>query len=197
MLFTIVSLGVAKNNEFSWPIFIYTFLFCYVFFEFWFYSSHRLIHKRSLAFIHKTHHVSVTTTPLSALNLSLSEKAINDLGMLIIPSLLSHQLPLSFEAIMTYHLYNFYVNVLGHSNLELLPKFFTNSLLGKFFTSSTYHSIHHLKGHCNYGLFTTFFDQLFGTYDPHYPQIINKILNSGPQSRRELVISKKCDPKVA
>ena len=191
ILFGIISFGIVKKHPFSWSLFIFTFLFCYFFFEFWFYSSHRLIHTKNFLFIHKTHHVSVITTPLSALNLSIFEKIINDIGMLIIPALFSHFIPLNFEGIIIYHLYNFYVNVLGHSNLEFLPKSLANSRFGNFFTSSTYHSIHHLKSHYNYGLFTTLFDRLFGTHDPHYRKTVNKIITMGPQTRKNLILTEK------
>lgn len=186
MLFGILSFGVVKKHPFSWSLFVFTFLFCYFFFEFWFYSSHRFIHSKKLFFIHRPHHVSIITTPLSALNLSIFEKIINDTGMLIIPALLSHFIPLSFEGIIAYHFYNFCINVLGHSNLELLPKSLINSFFGKCFTTSTYHSIHHLKVHYNYGLFTTLFDRLFGTYDPHYQKTVNKIIAMGPQTQKNL-----------
>jgi lathosterol oxidase len=191
MLFVVMSSGLIKFHEFTWSRFFITFSFCYLFFEFWFYASHRLIHTAKFRYIHKTHHVSVVTNPLSALTLSLGEKTLNDFGLLIIPCLLSNVVPFVFEGILAYHLYNFYINVLGHSNIEIMPKWFARSLWGKIFVTSTYHSIHHLKGHCNYGLFLTFFDRLFNTYDPHYLKHFEAVTEAQGLTRKEVLLVSK------
>ena len=145
---------------------LYTFAFCYVFFEIWFYATHRLMHMKSVWFTHKLHHKSVQTTLMTAQSTGLYEKTINDIGILLIPALLTQITPMNIEGIIGYHFVNFYINVLGHSNLELAPKFLRKYRWGRIFTTPTYHSLHHLKGNCNFGLFTTVLDRLFGTFDP-------------------------------
>lgn len=187
MIFAVLTSGLVKHNAFTWSRFAMSFAFCYFFFEIWFYASHRLIHTRKLAKIHKTHHVSVITTPLSALTLSIGEKTLNDFGLLIIPCALTNVFPFVFEGILAYHLYNFYINVLGHSNLELLPKGFARSIWGKIFVTSTYHSLHHLKGRCNYGLFLTFMDRIFDTYDPSYIEHYATVTEHGGLRRAEVL----------
>jgi len=143
------------------------------------------MHKTLFKKAHKQHHRSIITNPLSALNLSISEKTLNDIGMLVIPALFTHISNLFiFEGILLYHLFNYYVNVLGHSNLELLPKWFANTWLGSIFTTSTYHSIHHLKSTRNLGLFTTVCDRVFGTYDETYKDIFNKVKNNEQVTRK-------------
>lgn len=191
MLFAVMASGMIKYHSFTWSRFFLSFGFCYLFFELWFYASHRLIHTAKYRFIHKTHHVSVITNPLSALTLSLSEKTLNDFGLLVIPCLLTHFFPFVFEGIIAYHLYNFYMNVLGHSNIELMPKWFARSPFGKVFVTSTYHSIHHLKGHCNYGLFLTFCDRAFNTYDPHYLKHYDQVRGSQGLTRKEVLLVSK------
>ena len=189
LLFGSLSLGIVPFNTFSWPRFIGTFFFCYMFFELWFYVCHRMMHGIRMRSIHRTHHVSVITTPLSALTLSYGEIAINEFGKFVVPCLLGHYFPLVFEGIMAYHLYNFYINVLGHSNLEVMPKWFVNSFLGKIFVTSTYHSLHHLKGTHNYGLFLTIFDRLFGTYDDQYFKHYHQVRDEKGLTRKGVLLS--------
>jgi len=192
VIFLVFSSGILIYHSFSWLNFIATFIFCYLFFELWFYSSHRLMHTKKFRFLHKTHHIPIITTPLSALTMSLGEKIINDIGLLIVPSILSHFIPISTEGLLFYHLYNFYINVLGHSNLELMPKSFLMSKFGQLFSSSTSHSIHHHKSQYNFGLFTTIFDRAFNTYDPHHLEIISKVITEKPQTRKSLhMVGKK------
>lgn len=182
--------GIIRFHEFSWTRFVGTFFFCYFFFELWFYCSHRLLHTKALLWAHRTHHLSVVTNPLSALSLSITEKAMNDVGMLLVPCLLTNSVPFVVEGILAYHLYNFYINVLGHSNIELFPVGFSKSTLGKLFTTSTYHSVHHIKSNTNYGLFLTSLDKLFGTDDPNYEQYYNSVVSSRGITRKELNASK-------
>jgi len=190
VIFLVLSSDIIIFKPLTVSSFIFSFIFCYLFFELWFYTSHRLLHTKWFSFFHHTHHVSVITTPLSALTLSIGEKLINDFGLLIIPCLLTQWLPLSFEGIMAYHLYNFYINVMGHSNLELMPRWFVKSFLGKIFVTSTYHSLHHLKGNCHYGLFLTFMDKLFGTTNPQYQDYYDHVTKVGSFHRNLKIPSK-------
>jgi sterol desaturase/sphingolipid hydroxylase (fatty acid hydroxylase superfamily) len=184
----LLSSNLWAIHEFSWSRFFLTFVFCYLFFELWFYGMHRLMHSTGLRRIHKTHHASVYTNPLSALCLSIPEKVSNDIGLLLVP-LLATRLHSAFivEGVIAYHFYNFVVNVLGHSNLELLPKWYTRSFIGKIFVSSTYHSMHHLKGQVHFGLFTSLFDRLFGTFDPSYERSFQKVKSQKSVDHREFI----------
>lgn len=177
---SVVLSGVVHDHAFTWLRFFAGFLFCYLFFETWFYGMHRLLHTRHFRKFHGQHHGSRRTSALSALSLSLPEKALNLTGMYVVPCLLTNLFPILFPAIMTYHFYNFLVNVLGHSNLEILPKGYEKTRLGKIFVTSTYHSLHHLKGNHNFGLFLTVLDKLFGTYNVHYPETYRRVTSAEP-----------------
>jgi sterol desaturase/sphingolipid hydroxylase (fatty acid hydroxylase superfamily) len=170
VLAAVVALHWVRNHELTPLTFLSGFVFSYLFFETWFYWVHRGLHTRKFRFIHRQHHLSRATGPLSALSLSVPEKCLNVTGMYVIPCLMTWVLPLSFEGIATYHLTNFVVNVLGHSNLEVLPRGHEKTWMGKVFATSTYHSIHHLKGTAHFGLFTSFWDKVIGTYDSNYPE---------------------------
>ena len=77
-------------------ILVLTFAVMFVWFEIWFYVTHRLMHTRALYFIHKQHHVAKVTDPLAALSFSLAERAILITGALGFAALLSrwHPIPM-------------------------------------------------------------------------------------------------------
>lgn len=191
LLAVILKTGFAKPQEFTWLRLAGSYLFCYFSFEVWFYWAHRLMHTPRFRWIHRTHHIAVMTSPYSSLCLSMSEKISNDLGKIILPCVVGHFFPVLVEGILLYNFYNFYANVLGHSNVELLPKWLNHSFLGRSFSTATYHSLHHLKGHKNLGLFTTFCDRIFGTYDAHYEANYKQVVDSVGLTRKEVLLQAK------
>jgi len=164
----IVALRIPASHSFSWPALALSFLAMYVYFEAWFYAVHRLLHVRRFRVHHAWHHRSVAPTPLSAQSFSFVEKLLNEVGILLLPCLATQVTPLLLEGVAAYHLYNFVVNVVGHSDVEILPAWFVRSPLGGFFASPTHHTLHHSRGSKNFGLFTTVLDRALGTYDPGY-----------------------------
>jgi len=164
----IVGSGIPAARSFSWLALSLSFLAMYVYFEAWFYVTHRLLHERRFRVHHAWHHRSVAPTPLSAQSFSFVEKLINEVGILLLPCLATQVTPLLFEGVIAYHLYNFVVNVLGHSDVEILPSWFVRSPFGKLLASPTYHTLHHSRGSKNFGLFTTVLDRALGTYDAGY-----------------------------
>lgn len=191
LLLVILKTGFAKPHAFTWTRMIGSFLFCYFSFEIWFYWAHRLMHTPKFRWIHRTHHTAIMTSPYSSLCLSMTEKMSNDLGKIILPCVVGHFFPVLVEAILLYNFYNFYANVLGHCNVELLPSWLNKSFVGRFFSTATYHSLHHLKGHKNLGLFTSFCDKLFGTYDAHYVDNYQQVVESKGLTRKEVLLQAK------
>src|SRR5438067_13240674 len=60
-------LGFLKDHETTWINFLYTFLIVFVWTEIWHYFSHRAMHTKALLFIHREHHKSKVTNPLSSI----------------------------------------------------------------------------------------------------------------------------------
>lgn len=140
-----------------------TFLVSFIWFEVWFYTSHRLLHSKLLYFIHQQHHVAQVTSPLTALSFSVLERAILVLGGIIPLILVSKLLSLSFIGIALYFFVNYILNIYGHSNIEIVPPRWIQRPLGRILNTSTYHALHHARYSGHYGLFTPFMDRLFST----------------------------------
>ena len=148
-----------------------SFTLMFVWFEVWFYFTHRLLHTRAFYFIHRQHHVAKVTSPLSALSFSYLERAILVGGAMGFSVAASQLIPLALPGIALYFFANYLINVLGHSNLEVFPARFTRSPWGRWLITPTYHALHHARHRGHYGLFTQCLDRAFETVWPDYEKV--------------------------
>lgn len=140
-----------------------TFLLVFVWMELWFYWTHRLLHLPAFYRIHRQHHRSRVTDPLSALSFSLLDRAITLAGPLAFVVVLSQFYPISLGGVLLIGISNYVLNVIGHTNVEFMPEAIARSSAGRLLVTPSYHLMHHARIHGNYGLFTTVCDRLFGT----------------------------------
>lgn len=164
-----------------WAILATAFL-AFVWYEVWFYATHRLLHSRHLYRFHAQHHVARVTDPLTALSFGLVERAILLSGLLVPLLIISHWQPIPLAGVMLYGFFNYLFNTLGHANHELIPvAIVRHPLIGRLVTA-TYHSMHHARMNGHFGLFTTVLDERFGTAFSDYPQIHARVrAGCGPQ----------------
>ena len=148
-----------------------TFASLFVWFEIWFYATHRLLHTRALYFIHRQHHKAKVTDPLTSLSFSLVERLILIVGAIGPAAVVSQFTPVSIVGLSVYFLTNYALNVLGHSNVEVFPASFPKSWLGRMFISPTYHAMHHARYKGHYGLFTPMLDRWLNTTFDDYPDV--------------------------
>ena len=66
------------------------------------------------------------------------------------------------------------INSFSHANFELKSARY-NDLLGKFLTTTTYHSLHHSRYTGNYGLGTRLLDKLFNTEWSDYESLYQRV----------------------
>lgn len=161
-----------------------TFAFMFVFFEGWFYVTHRLFHTRALYFMHAQHHVARTAQPLSALSFSVLERLVLLAGTVGVAALLEPVYPIALRGLELYLWVNYALNVLAHSNVEVAPAWFMRSPLGRVFIATTFHALHHDRGRGHYGLFTRTLDRLLGTEVVDYEHVV-RAAREGRASERE------------
>jgi lathosterol oxidase len=151
---------------------IFTFLALFVWNEIWFYGLHRWLHEsRTMMKIHATHHVARVTSPFSIACFSFAEQTLHVVFALGFPALISRSVPITLNGVVFYSAFQIAVNVLGHMNVEVYPPWFADSTIGQWFTTPTFHGLHHGRSRGHYGLLTTIPDRLFGTFFEDYPRV--------------------------
>ncbi|MGF1463262.1 MAG: sterol desaturase family protein [Maricaulaceae bacterium] len=140
-----------------------TFAAMFIWYELWFYGTHRAMHHKSLLWIHRAHHDAKICDPLTSLSFSLGERAILLIGVIGFAAVASRLMPFDVRGLMAYALFNYTVNVIGHSNAEIYPRWLIRSPVGGLIATPSYHALHHARFRGHYGLFTTVLDRLLGT----------------------------------
>ncbi len=143
----------------------------FVWYEIWFYVTHRALHSKRLYFLHAQHHVAKVTHPLTSLSFGVIERAILQSGALLFVFGVGAVWPVSLKVIAGYFLLNYLLNVVGHLNVELFPPWFGHSALGRVLYSVSFHAMHHARYTGHYGLFTVVLDRAFGTAWEDYPEV--------------------------
>jgi sterol desaturase/sphingolipid hydroxylase (fatty acid hydroxylase superfamily) len=157
-----LALYLGSFNATTWLSFLITFLITAVWAEIWHYFSHRLMHLKSLLWIHREHHKSRLNSPFTAISFSFSEKLIFNIGIIGVLMILDHFVMLNFFGIAAWYVSYLSINSFSHANFELKSDTYLE-LFGKFVTSTTFHSLHHSRFINNYGLGTRFMDRIFKT----------------------------------
>jgi sterol desaturase/sphingolipid hydroxylase (fatty acid hydroxylase superfamily) len=137
----------------------------------WFYWTHRLMHHRRLfRWTHRTHHLSINTSPWSTYSISPLE-AVIDSGASIVMLLL---LPVTFWSLFIFMWLNTIFAVYTHLGYELFPRALSRHWLGRWINTSTAHNTHHARGRYNYGWYFLFWDRMMGTLSPDYDEHYRK-----------------------
>lgn len=183
--------GALQAAPTTWINFIYTFVIVFVWTEIWHYFSHRAMHHKSLLFIHRLHHESKITNPISSISFSFLEKFIFSVGIIGVVAMISHFIPISFYGIYAYYLFYFVTNVIGHSNIEIRKPGYAQTWIGRIINTPTYHAMHHARYVKNYGLITSTLDRLFNTMWEDYDKVQSRAASDQPLSK----LSERLTPK--
>lgn len=131
----------------------------------YFYWMHRGLHTRAMfRRAHATHHQSRTPTAWAAYSFAPLEAVFE---AIFLPLFLL-AVPMHVIAILAFILHQIGRNALGHAGHELMPSGFTRHWLGRWFTTTVHHDLHHSEGRYNFGLYFTWWDRLMGTEHPDY-----------------------------
>lgn len=149
-------------------------------FQVYYYVLHRALHRRSLVRFHRFHHLSRVTTPLSGQSMSGVEALGWMLGYVGLPVAFSWLLPISFTGAAAYVGYNVFGNIVGHANVELVPRrrwLRWSSLLSNTFI---FHALHHARWQGHYGFAAALMDRLCGSEWPDWAPLHARVVEGRP-----------------
>jgi sterol desaturase/sphingolipid hydroxylase (fatty acid hydroxylase superfamily) len=137
----------------------------------WFYWCHRLLHHpRIYRYIHAEHHKSIDVNPFTSMSFHFMEPFL--LSFWIFP--VSMLIPTYAPVLMLVQIIGLLENIKSHLGYEFYPSWLNKSWL-RFFTSSTYHNMHHTKFKGNYGVHFRLWDKWMDTelkdYETEYEHI--------------------------
>ena len=141
-----------------------TFLIALLIHDFYFYLTHRILHLPFLfKKIHFWHHQSTAVNAWS----SFSFHPIEGLFQIGIVLVVAFVLPINGIVLALFAAFLLFMSVYGHCGYELRP----NKLKAfNIFNTSFHHAQHHEYVRYNFGIYTTFWDQLFKSNHPDYSQ---------------------------
>lgn len=138
----------------------------------YFYWTHRAMHLPGLyRFFHKLHHRSTSPTPWAAYSFHPLEAVVQAAFFPIV----AFTIPVHGIALFAFLVHMIVRNVIGHLGYEFLPLGFTKGPLTRWFTTTTHHDLHHHFPRGNFGLYFTWWDELFRTTYPTYPAAFARI----------------------
>ncbi|XP_027771211.1 very-long-chain aldehyde decarbonylase CER1-like isoform X1 [Solanum pennellii] len=147
--------------------------------EFLYYWLHRALHHHFLySRYHSHHHSSIVTEPISAVVHPFVEilAYYTLFGLPVFTTLFTGTA--SIASIGAYIIYIDFMNLMGHCNFELIPKWMFSVFppLKYFMYTPSYHSLHHTQFRTNYCLFMPLYDYIYDTVDKSSDTLYEKSL---------------------
>jgi sterol desaturase/sphingolipid hydroxylase (fatty acid hydroxylase superfamily) len=147
-------------------------------FQAYYYALHRAMHARPLFWMHKWHHRSVVTTPMTGFSMHPAEGVGWLVGIFAPLVLLSR-----FDLLGTWGFGVFFFslwagNIAGHANAEYMPPSTRRSTL--LSNPISYHSLHHARFHGHYGFVAAIMDRTFGTEFPDWLAVHQRVRAGTP-----------------
>jgi lathosterol oxidase len=179
----VLGTGALGPMEESWTAGIFSFLFLWIGFDFYYYWLHRALHWRPLIPFHRLHHKSRVCTPLTGFSLGWVESASWIAGWVVFALLASWIHPLNMTGLMAYGVVIFVANVIGHTNTEWFPRLSGTRTMSWGNHPITFHALHHARYVKHFSFAFTAFDRLFGTEWEDWQSLFRRILDGQPLTR--------------
>lgn len=160
-----------------------TFFALLVGFQIFYWILHRAMHTRTLLFLHRWHHRSRVTTPLSGQSMSAGEALGWMLGYVGLPFVFSLIVPIGFTGWAGYLAFNVFGNIVGHANVEPTAKSAATRRAALFANPFVYHALHHARWTVNYAFQAAGMDRLFGTESADWPALYERVSSGRPLER--------------
>lgn len=160
-----------------------TFFAMLVSFQIFYWTLHRAMHTRRLLFMHRWHHRSRVTTPLSGQSMHVLEACAWMLGYVGLPIVLSRIAPLSFNGWVAYLAFSVFGNIVGHANVEPTARFAATRAASLFANPFVYHSLHHARWTVNFAFQASVMDRLLSTEAEDWPELYERVISGRPLVR--------------
>lgn len=151
--------------QYGWPWLVASLPVMLLWQDSYFYFTHRLLHTPWLfRHAHGVHHRSRNPSPWAAYAFHPLEAVVNGL----VTPLALLVLPLHWSVVVLFALHQIARNALGHAAVETMPRGFVRHPIGRYFTTTTHHHLHHETAQGHYGLWFTWWDRWCGTERADY-----------------------------
>ncbi|HWA62197.1 MAG TPA: sterol desaturase family protein [Caulobacteraceae bacterium] len=130
----------------------------------YYYWTHRAMHARALAGVHRRHHRSANPSPFTAYSFSVGEALLMVSFVLIWPL----AVPTPWGVIPLFIIHQIARNTLAHCGYELMPARRDGRPWLDWMTTTTHHDLHHVQAGYNFGLYFTWWDRWMKTEHPDY-----------------------------
>ena len=151
--------------------------------DFYFYAMHRVLH-HPIMFrrYHRLHHQSYEPNPWSTFAFHPVEAVLTSVFL----PLFVVTIPISPLCFIVFMSLTALFNTIGHNGYEFFPKIWRRSLLGQILNNYSNHARHHRFVTECFGLYTSIWDRLFGTFGGAVRQTIadhTKLWNNNLSNR--------------
>ncbi len=154
-----------QPDRYGWPWLLASLPLMLLWHDTYFYFTHRLLHTRwLLRHVHGVHHRSRNPSPWAAYAFHPLEALINGL----VTPLALLVVPLHWSVLLLFSLHQIARNAHGHAAVETMPRGFVRHWLGRHFTTTTHHHLHHETASGHYGLWFTWWDRWLRTERADY-----------------------------
>jgi aldehyde decarbonylase len=171
-------LTISKNTPIEYLVLLLAHIFLVEPLYYWY---HRLLHVGRLYKEHHLyHHKSTVATPHTSFTFTLFERVTYTILFSIPVVVASLFGVLSFSGIVSYSIIFDFLNMVGHTNVEFFPKWYSKSWFSKLLYTPTFHSQHHSKFKKNFSLYMPIYDVIFKTYEPYTDAIFEQASDYRP-----------------
>jgi sterol desaturase/sphingolipid hydroxylase (fatty acid hydroxylase superfamily) len=152
----------------------FNFILILVVHDTYFYWTHRALHHPVLFRFHREHHKSHNPSPWAAYSFSPSEAVVHGFFLAVY----AFVVPTADEVIGFFLTVQLLLNAIGHSGVEIYPKWLVMIPRVGGYTGTTHHDIHHATSKHNYGLYFRYWDRIAGTEHPRFAAIYAHVRSS-------------------
>jgi sterol desaturase/sphingolipid hydroxylase (fatty acid hydroxylase superfamily) len=148
-------------------------------FQVLYWGMHRAMHSRPLFWLHRWHHESLVTTPMTGLSMHPLEAVGWTIAMLGPAIVLGRFGLLGLYGFATYLAFHWIGNIVGHANAELSP---LRSTRASSLSANPviYHSLHHARFDGHYGFAAAWMDRLCRTEFPDWLELHERVMSGHP-----------------